>query len=288
MCLVAIGAHAADAKVSKKKPAAKPKVEKPKAETKPEKPVQKGWPTPAAGESASGDVELLFTFDDGPNPATTPAVLDILAQHHIKAVFFLVGEMAGSENKKVPGIIQRMLHDGHVIATHTMTHKDLCKLKDPEKAAREIDLGRETIERVAGVKTAWFRTPYGVRCARLEEMLAERHLQHFHWDLDPQEWKHGNVDKTIKYVTGELAHASGREVLLMHDIKAVTVKALPEILKWIDEENTRREKSRKRKIRILQAPALAVERLPAGFVAWLADATAGARELPKTIANVLP
>jgi peptidoglycan-N-acetylglucosamine deacetylase len=288
LCLLAVGVHAADAKVSKKKPAPKPKVEKPKAETKPEKPVQKGWPTPAAGESASGDVELLFTFDDGPNPATTPAVLDILAQHHIKAVFFLVGEMAGNENKKVPGIIHRMLRDGHVIATHTMTHKDLCKLKDPEKAAREIDLGRETVERVAGIKTAWFRTPYGVRCARLDEMLAERHLQHFHWDLDPQEWKHKSADKAYTYVTDALSRTGDRNVLLMHDIHEATVKALPRILDWIDEENAKRKKSHKKPILIVQAPAYAIEKLPKGFVPWITEATAGIRALPSSIASVLP
>jgi len=248
----------------------------------------KGWPQPALGESDATDTEVLFTFDDGPNPVTTPQVLDILKAHHIHAVFFMVGEMAGSENKKVPGIVKRVLDEGHVIATHTMTHADLCKLKDPAKAAREIDQGKETIERVAGIDTVWFRTPYGVRCDRLEQMLAERHLDHFHWDLDPQEWKHGNVDRTVKYVTGELMRASGRTVLLMHDIKPVTVKALPQILQWIDEENARREKSRRHKIRVLQAPTLAIERLPKGLVDWAADATAGLRWLPHGLASALP
>ena len=250
----------------------------------------KGWPQPALGESTSEnpETEILFTFDDGPNPITTPQVLDILKQHHIHAVFFMVGEMAGSGNKKVPGIVQRVLDEGHVIATHTMTHQDLCKLKDPARAAREIDQGKETIERVAKIDTLWFRTPFGVRCERLEQMLAERKLDHFHWDLDPQEWRHGNVDRTVKYVTGELARASGRAVLLMHDIKPVTVKALPQILAWIDEENRKREKSRRHKIRILQAPALAAERLPAGLADWAADVTAGLRSVPQGIASVLP
>src|SRR5436309_1083917 len=49
------------------------------------------WPQPAAGVSASGGPELIFTFDDGPSPATTGKILDILAERHIKAVFFLVG-----------------------------------------------------------------------------------------------------------------------------------------------------------------------------------------------------
>jgi hypothetical protein len=77
-------------------------------------------------------------------------------------------------------------------------------------------------------------------------------------------------------------------VLLLHDIKQVTVKALPEILSWIDEENARRAKSRKMKIRILPAPALAVEQLPKGLVAWFESATEGMRALPQVIASVLP
>src|SRR5205814_2753038 len=91
----------------------------------------KGWPMPAAGPTASGDPELIFTFDDGPNPKTTPAVLDTLAKHHIHAVFFMVGEMAA--NKQSAAIIERIVSEGHVIANHTMTHQDLCRIKDEER-----------------------------------------------------------------------------------------------------------------------------------------------------------
>jgi peptidoglycan/xylan/chitin deacetylase (PgdA/CDA1 family) len=247
----------------------------------------KGWPTPAAGESASGGPELLFTFDDGPNPKTTPLVLDILARRHIHAVFFLVGEMAGNRSPRVAPLIRRILREGHVIGTHTMKHKDLCRVSEAA-AIQDLDDGKAIIEQVAEVPTAWFRTPYGARCERVERLLAERHLDHFHWDLDPQEWKHGNVARTVRYVTGELAHSSGREVLLMHDIKQATVKALPQILDWIDAENTRREQSHKKPIRILSAPALAIERLPPGMTAWFDAATAGARGLPDALASVLP
>lgn len=247
----------------------------------------KVWPVPAAGESRSGDVEVLFTFDDGPNATFTPQVLDILAERQIKAVFFLVGDRAIADPKKAPAIIARILREGHVIANHTQTHRDLCRGKE-ELAVKDLDDGKATIERIAGITLQWFRAPYGSRCDRLEKLLEERHLQHFHWDLDPQEWKHGKVDKVVKYVTDELARAHGREVLLLHDIKAVTVKALPQILTWIDEENARRAKSRKRKIRILSASELAVEQLPPGLVEWLAEATSDLRTLPKVIASVLP
>lgn len=249
----------------------------------------KGWPTPAAGPSASGDPELVFTFDDGPSPSTTPKVLDILAKHHIKAVFFLVGEMAGSGNQKVPAIIARILADGHVIANHTMTHKDLCRKKtSDEAAAKDLDDGKATIERVAGVHTFWFRAPYGVRCDRLDGMLAERHITHFHWDLDPQEWKHNDAKKAFDYVTKNLAKMTGRNVLLMHDIKKATVIALPQILDWIDAENARREAAHKRPIRIVSAPELAAERIPADLRAWAADAIPTRGGLGARLASILP
>ncbi len=248
----------------------------------------KGWPTPAAGESASGDPEIVFTFDDGPSPTTTPLILDILKQHEIHAVFFLVGEMVDSQNKKVPAIVARILREGHVIANHTMHHKDLCRVKTEASAVADIDDGRDAIEKISGLKLAWFRTPYGSRCKRVEDLLAERGLQHFHWDLDPQEWKHNDPKKAFDYVTRSLARSSDRNVLLMHDIKTATVKALPEILAWIEAENHRRSESKQRPIRIVQAPMLAAEQLPAGFSTWTTDAVARVTGIRTALTSVLP
>lgn len=230
----------------------------------------KGWPLPAAGPTMSGDPELIFTFDDGPNPKTTPAVLDALAKHHIKAIFFMVGDRVDGTSKKVPEILARIMADGHIIATHTMHHLDLCR-KNRDTAAHDIDDGREAIEKASGQRTVWFRTPYGVRCAQVEELLAERGLDHFHWDLDPQEWKHHDAVKAVKYVENQLGKMTGRNVLLMHDIQQATVKALPEILDWIDAENARRKEAHKRPIRIIQAPELAIEHMPDGLFAALED-----------------
>jgi peptidoglycan-N-acetylglucosamine deacetylase len=251
----------------------------------PKKP--RGWPSPAAGPTMSGDPELIFTFDDGPNPKTTPAVLDTLKAHHIHAIFFIVGEMVA--NKDAPALLARELDEGHIIGNHTMTHQDLCRLKDDDRAAREIDLGKQTIEAATGGFTlVWFRTPYGVRCERVDSMLAERGLTHFNWDLDPQEWKHNNSKKAYDYVTKQLAKMTGRNVLLMHDIKKATVEALPQILDWIDQENEARRLAHKRRIRIIQSYELAEERLPAGELDWLHDATPDPAVWARALASVLP
>jgi chitooligosaccharide deacetylase len=246
----------------------------------------KQWPQPALGDLETAEVEVLFTFDDGPNPTTTPAILDILAQRKIRAVFFLIGAHIEKHKAEVPAILERIVREGHILANHTMFHTDLCKSPEDEAIA-DLDGGREVIERAAEMRINWFRAPFGVRCDRLEAMLAERHISHLHWDLDPQEWKHG-LKKTVEYVTGRLGRASGRNVLLMHDFKQVTVDALPKIFEWIDAENAKRAKSHGRRIKILQAPDLAVERLPPALLGWLSEVLVGARALPKTIASVLP
>jgi peptidoglycan/xylan/chitin deacetylase (PgdA/CDA1 family) len=272
---IALAATPADAKHHKPAPA---------DPTKPKHP--KGWPMPAAGPTMSGDPELIFTFDDGPNPKTTPAVLDALKAHHIHAIFFMVGEMASA--KDAPPLIARILAEGHIIGNHTMSHQDLCRLKDEARANREIDAGKQAIEGASGFTLAWFRTPYGVRCERVDSMLAERHLTHFHWDLDPQEWKHNNPKKAYDYVTKQLAKMTDRRVLLMHDIKKATVEALPQILDWIDQENEARRVAHKRRIRIIQSYELADERLPEGLLEWIHDATPDATSWARDIASVLP
>lgn len=256
------------------------------ADGTPKKKHHKGWPSPAAGPTESGDPELIFTFDDGPNPKTTPFVLDTLAKHHIHATFFLVGEKAA--NPRAAPIIERMLREGHIVANHTMTHQDLCRIDD-DLAARDIDDGKAAIEKAApGWTTVWFRTPYGVRCDRVDQMLEARHLTHFHWDLDPQEWKHNNTKKAVDYVEKEVGRMTGRNVLLMHDVKKATVEALPIILDWIETENAQRKIDHKRQIRIIQGYELAASRLPAGLTAWMADATPDPIAWATAFANALP
>ena len=217
------------------------------------------WSTPAAGSSASGDPEVLLTFDDGPSNRTTGKVLDILAERGLSAVFFLTGRHFQSDNAERPrALVQRMLRDGHVIANHTMTHPQLCAGK-PEAAAAEIDDARAILEREAGMPVPWFRAPYGAWCPRLVEQLGERGITHFYWDIDPQEWKTGSAKVTEKRVTAALRRLQGRAILLLHDTKPATVKALPKILDWIDAENAKRAKEGRRPIRFVGGPQYARE-----------------------------
>ncbi len=236
-----------------------------------------GWPAPAAGLTRTGDPEIIFTFDDGPDPRTTERVLETLEQHQVSAIFFMVGwRFQRGDTVKSRALVDRILDGGHVIANHTITHAQLCGLQ-PEGIDQEIAGAREILEREARMSIPWFRTPYGAHCSRLVESLTRNGIDHFHWDIDPQEWQGKSAKSTAAYVIKKLARLDGRAVLLMHDTKPATVAALPEILTWMQTENARRKSIGRRQIRVISGPELAAERA-APTLAWLTQAASAARD----------
>lgn len=247
--------------------------------------LAKGWSSPAAGPSVTGGPELLFTFDDGPNEPTTSKILDILAAHHVHAVFFMNGwhfETGAVEKSK--HMIERVVREGHIVANHTQTHAQLCSLKDDGKRAWEVDHSHDILESLARMPVIWFRTPYGSYCSKVVDLLAERNMAHFHWDIDPQEWKNKDGNVTAKYIIARIQKLQDRAVVLMHDTKAATVVALPQVLDWIDAENARRKANGRMPIRILSGADLALERSAPGFGAWIR--TEGAASVDGALAAV--
>jgi peptidoglycan/xylan/chitin deacetylase (PgdA/CDA1 family) len=218
------------------------------------------WPSPAAGLSGSGDPEILLTFDDGPSPRTTPQVLDILAARKLHAVFFMTADHFMKDPEPARALMARILREGHVIANHTVNHTDVCA-DPPEVAAWEIDTARNVLETESGMPVRWFRTPYGSWCPRVVEMLDDRGIHNFFWEIDAQEWRTNSAKKTSARIIWSLSRLRGRAVLLMHDTKTATVYALPKIFEWLDAENARRIALGLRPIRIVDAPGYAREML---------------------------
>lgn len=232
------------------------------------------WPTPAAGPSTSGDPEVLFTFDDGPHETYTPQILDALAAHGVKAIFFWVGWRLGERGAgpKRRAVVARAVAEGHVVGNHTMSHPHLCKLK-PDKLAWELDEAFRLLSELSGTEVRLFRSPYGGKCERLEEMLAARGVQHMHWDMDAREYLHHDGEQMKKYFVGRLSRLEGRAVILIHDTHAVSAKVLPKLLAWIDEENARRVAAGRRPIRIISYTDLAREQIPPAVASAARDVT---------------
>ncbi len=234
---------------------------------------KKRWPKPAAGPSQSGGPEVVFTFDDGPHEVYTGRILDALAAHHVQAIFYWVGRRVLHDrpvDRVRKALVARAVREGHLVGNHTVHHVQLCQ-GDAREAEREIDRNRELLEAAARMPVVMFRVPYGAFCKRLVRMLAERRLEHMHWDIDPQEYNGLSSAGTAEHVIHQLEKLEGRAVLLMHDTHGVSARALPTILDWIDKENRRRRAGGQRPIRILSGADLVEERLAGELWSWGAE-----------------
>lgn len=182
--------------------------------------------------------ELVLSFDDGPDLKFTPIVLSELDRRGLKAVFFVTGHRVvgdHAEDQARRELLSRIAAHGHLVANHTMTHRDLCQAGD--EAAREIDENAEIITEATGVRPLLFRAPYGARCRALEAALEARQLVSVGWNLDPQDWRNPSSDEILSYLQIRLARLSGRGILLLHDTHPASVFALGPLLDWIAREN---------------------------------------------------
>jgi peptidoglycan/xylan/chitin deacetylase (PgdA/CDA1 family) len=175
------------------------------------------------------DKEVVFTFDDGPLPPHSTAVLDILAAQCVKATFFLVGEMA----REFPSIVRRIHEEGHTIGTHSEHHPLRMNKMPIDKVRAEIDRG---IADVGGALwdqkdlAPFFRIPGLARNDAIEKELADRSLVVFSSDTVADDWHRRIRSVDIARLALSRLEARGKGILLLHDIHHVTVAALPELL----------------------------------------------------------
>jgi peptidoglycan/xylan/chitin deacetylase (PgdA/CDA1 family) len=209
--------------------------------------------------------ELLLTFDDGPAPDKTPQVLDLLDKHGWKAVFFVCGRLLQGKGPAVERsreLLREMVRRGHAVGNHTIHHLFLCGKVTPEKVTEEIQGNGELIAAALGEPPYLFRTPYGAHCANLDKTLAALGVRPIGWDIDPQDWKLKNAAKIEATVKASLQKLDGRAILLLHDVQAATIIALPKIFDFIDEENARRTKLGQPPIKVIGYDYLLEERRP--------------------------
>jgi len=102
--------------------------------------------------------ELALTFDDGPNPAWTPQLLDVLAKYGVKATFFMVGSFAKTE----PELVRRVAAEGHLIGNHSWSHPNLALTKG-RQVTEELTRTSDTLEQIIGAPVRYFRPPFGAR-----------------------------------------------------------------------------------------------------------------------------
>jgi peptidoglycan-N-acetylglucosamine deacetylase len=202
-------------------PAASPSPS-PSPESSPEAPSS--TPKPATWFSVNVDGPYIaMTFDDGPNPETTPRLLDILKQRNIKATFFMIGQNAQAN----PKIVQRILAEGHEIGNHSWTHPQLSKLSD-ERVTEEINKTQAAIKDACGYTPILLRPPYGAITARQKDWIEKQFgLSVIIWSVDPFDWKRPGASVIEQRI---LAGARPGAIVLSHDIHKQTVDAMPATL----------------------------------------------------------
>jgi len=166
---------------------------------------------------------LALTFDDGPHAQQTPRLLDILAQHNVKATFYVTGQNAS----RYPHLIKRIVAEGHEIGNHTYNHPNLTKLSDAQVRS-ELDRTVSAIVAAAGVKPRTFRAPYAAMTQRQRAWVnAQYGYPIVFWSVDPMDWK----DRNASVVSSRLINrAKNGGVLLLHDIHASSVSAVPQTI----------------------------------------------------------
>jgi peptidoglycan-N-acetylglucosamine deacetylase len=185
--------------------------------------------------TASGRGYAL-TFDDGPHPQGTPAVLDILRRERVPATFFLVGEQV----RRNPSLAHEVLAAGHSIGLHCDRHRNLLRLA-PWQVREDIARALDTIEAATGISPHLYRPPYGVLNAaalRLARSHGWRTLLWSHWGRD---W---DAHATPASITARVSDgARDGAVLLLHDADDYsapgswrrTAAALPRVLEILAE-----------------------------------------------------
>jgi len=172
--------------------------------------------------------EVVLTFDDGPWPGNTPAVLKALANHCTRATFFPVGKHA----TYYPEILQQVAAAGHSVGSHTWGHKDLSSkpYDNIELAKEEIEKGISGVRMVLGAPGApFFRFPGLRHPPELVTYLGQRNIGIFSTDMDSFDFKTRKPEQVVKSVMDTL-QKHGKGIVLMHDFQHQTAEAMPELL----------------------------------------------------------
>ena len=177
------------------------------------------------------DKEIVLTFDDGPWPGNTPAVLKALADQCTKALFFPIGKHAGWH----PEILKQVAAAGHTIGSHTWSHKDLSKLTEQE-GKDEIEKGLAAVSIALGNQPVapFFRFPALRHPPELLKYAGDRNLGVFSTDMDSFDFKMRKPEQVIASVMKKL-EKHGKGIILMHDFQQATAHAAPELLKQLKE-----------------------------------------------------
>jgi peptidoglycan/xylan/chitin deacetylase (PgdA/CDA1 family) len=177
------------------------------------------WPTSSIfGRALIAGVdprEAALTFDDGPNDAATPQLLEVLARHQVRATFFTMGSFA----RQQPELVRRVVAAGHLLGNHTMSHPKL-SMEPAARVRQELADCSAVLEDLTGVAVRFFRPPFGARRPVVLRIAREMGLTPVMWNVTGYDWDPIGADRILGKLEAGMARNRRRGCasnLLLHD-----------------------------------------------------------------------
>jgi peptidoglycan/xylan/chitin deacetylase (PgdA/CDA1 family) len=159
--------------------------------------------------------QIALTFDDGPNDAATPELLDVLARHGVRATFFSIGNFV----RQRPEITRAVVAAGHLLGNHTMSHPKL-SMEPAARVRQELADCSAVLEDLTGVAARFFRPPFGARRPAVLRIARELGLVPVTWNVTGYDWNPIGADGILKNLDAGIARNRRRGCgsnLLLHD-----------------------------------------------------------------------
>lgn len=174
------------------------------------------WRTPGSAP--------LLTFDDGPHPERTPAILDLLRNAKVRSMFFVVGERVARH----PDLVRRIADEGHEIGNHSWTHPSMA-LRSRMAIEDQLDRCQEAVQRSTGKTPRWFRPPFGHRDFRVYRAARARGLTPMLWSVDSFDYLGRATDRIVRRVE----QAGAGDIVLLHDGSPRATNTVPAMTQWL-------------------------------------------------------
>ena len=176
------------------------------------------------------EINVLLSFDDGPDPVNTPLVLDILKKHGVTAMFFLIGKkIAGNE-----ALVQRIHAEGHLLGSHSYSHDSKIGFWFREKVLADIGNGHNALLKAIPNAGYWYRPPFGVTNPTIAAAINNCGLQSVAWSVRSFDTASNDPDRLLKKLKHNI---NGSDIVLLHDTQVHTVSILEPLIVELKSRN---------------------------------------------------
>ncbi len=173
---------------------------------------------------------VALTFDDGPNPTTTPKILAVLRQYQIKAAFFCIGEQA----EKYPEIVRQIVAEGHLVGNHTNTHRGSFPLWGKRRMQADIERCSQTLSRITHEPIGYFRPPFGVTNPTIWRVIRHLGLSTVGWSVRSYDTMSTPRSKVLRRIMRGVGNGA---IILLHDRISGNELLLDELITTLRAEN---------------------------------------------------